>query len=243
MPVIVRPSSSRGHNNHGWLNAFFTFSFADYYNPKFNGFGPLRVINEDFIQAGEGFPLHPHANYEIFTYIVSGAIQHTDSMGNSEVCRRGDVQFTSAGSGIYHSEFSDAKHGDAHALQIWVKPSVMNLHPSYSTVRIDDEKKRGKFVPIISPDARDGTIRINQNLLFSAAILSEGSLTSYKFERGTKGYLHVVMADADPQSSLQPQVQINGEKISAGDGVFFENENTITITVLKGEAEILLFDM
>lgn len=245
MTIKIRKSLERGHANHGWLNTFHSFSFADYYAPKFNGFRSLRVLNEDFIAEGQGFPTHPHSNYEIFSYVAKGAIAHKDSMGNKEICKRGDVQFTSAGTGIMHSEFSERGHGNTHILQLWVKPNVSNLKPSYSTLTVTDEQKLNALAPIITPEGTGETIKINQQFSFFASILERDHTIEHKLlgadPRHTGAYLHVVMNDPDNRSPSQ--VLINDELVvSSGDAVFIEGEHTISIKSLSPRAEFVLMD-
>ena len=241
MPIVVRKSEDRGHANMGWLNTHHTFSFASYYDPKFEGFGPLRVINEDRVRGGRGFGRHGHSNYEIYSYVVSGALEHQDSMGNREVLRRGDVQFTSAGTGIRHSEMNGDKKKPVHFLQIWVRPDRRGYSPSYATKKFSDEDKHNKLCLMVSPGGKDGSIAIHQDVSTYSSLLDNDAEVEHKFDEGRSGYLHVV------DVSGSKGVTINGStKLAPGDGAFITDTSSLTIKGHadgKAKAEFLLFDL
>jgi len=234
--IILRKSSARGHADHGWLNTYHTFSFASYHDPKFEGFGPIRVLNEDRVTANEGFGTHPHNNYEIFSYIISGELTHRDSMGNKETLKRGEVQFTSAGTGISHSEFNENPSQTVHFLQIWVKPNQRGLKPSYSTKSFSDEQKKGKLCRIVSGSNKDSAISINNDIEVFASILEQGNKVKHSLKNGRRGFLHVCQTGGS--------ILLNGQTLEGGDGAFISELQEI---VLEGKsnspAEVLLFDL
>ncbi|KAL0489302.1 quercetin 2,3-dioxygenase [Acrasis kona] len=199
--VRVLKSADRGHDSHAWLDSWFTFSFSSYYHPNYNGFGPLKVINEDKIKAGKGFPMHAHSELEIFSYIVSGELHHEDSMGNKEVCKKGDVQFTSAGTGIKHSERNGQKSKNTHLLQIWVEPNQSKLVPSYATMNFADSDKKNKLCTIISSidnEEETRSIKIHQDLTMFASILELDNSVTYHVAPGRKCLIQIVQKADDP---------------------------------------------
>jgi redox-sensitive bicupin YhaK (pirin superfamily) len=239
----VRRSADRGHANHGWLDTYHTFSFAMYSDDDFDGFRTLRVLNEDRV-AGHGFPAHPHRNFEIFSYIVSGALEHKDSMNHREVLRRGDVQFTSAGSGIRHSEYNHDPKETVHFLQCWVIPNKNGLEPNYQTAHFSEEDKKGKLCLIIQSkeanedDGEKKAIQLNQDVRVYASILSKGQQVEHKIESGRAAYVHLVdLPDA--------KLKINDDVVlSRGDGVFVEDVASLKLEGDgEGQAEFLLFDL
>jgi len=247
MPIRVRKSNERGHSKLGWLDSYHTFSFAGFFDPKFEGFSSLRVINEDRVKGGEGFGKHPHNDYEIFSYVVSGGLRHNDSMGNEEIISRGDVQFTSAGKGIYHSEFNASKDETVHFIQMWIKPDTMGLKPAYFTKRYSDEAKKNALVPIVArkPDAEKlGAIPISQDAVVSAGLIDEGATVSYKTSAKRKLYVHLIQNGG----ALQLKTN-NGDEstLNEGDGAFLEGVTELTLTgassVTKKPSEVLLFDL
>ncbi|KAI8811244.1 RmlC-like cupin domain-containing protein [Cladochytrium replicatum] len=266
MPVkyTVRPNGARGGANHGWLRTFHTFSFASYYDPKFTAFGPLRVLNEDFVKPGRGFGAHPHDHYEIFSYVVEGALEHRDSMGNVEHVKRSFVQHTTAGSGIAHSEMNASKTEDVHFLQLWAQPWKGGLKPAFALKAFPEESKVGHLLPLMAPaldtnnklnakstEVGDDVIRINQDLyMFSAIFLANGegarsvTHTPLGAESGSlrKVYIHVVM---DEESD---GIVVNGKyTLKPGDGLFVDEiteSERIEITSASGKrAEFVLLDM
>jgi hypothetical protein len=259
LSLRLRGSASRGHANHGWLNSYHTFSFASYFDPKFNRFHSLRVINEDRVSGGQGFGTHPHSNFEIFSYIVSGALSHKDSMGNTEVLNRGEVQFTSAGTGIQHSEFNASQKDFVHFLQIWCKPDKHNLKPRYSTMTFPDAEKEGKLRLIIAPESFKSSaagatfIPINQDFVMYASILRNGQSVSHSVAPGRALYVHLIQDVSGFESEKgKVALQVNGLKLKSGDGLFVERkttstgEETVTIKADSEEGvknEFVIFDV
>jgi redox-sensitive bicupin YhaK (pirin superfamily) len=228
----IRRSAERGLAEHGWLKSFHTFSFADYHDPKHMGFGPLRVINEDRVQPGQGFGTHGHRDMEIISYVLEGGLAHKDSMGNGSVIRPGDVQRMSAGTGVRHSEFNASDKDLVHFLQIWIEPSERGIAPSYEEKRFDDASKRGKLRLIASRDAREGSVRIHQDASLYAALLDGDEAADFKPAAGRLVYAHLVRGEAT----------LNGQALSAGDAVQLSGSETLRLE--KGrDAEVLVFDL
>jgi redox-sensitive bicupin YhaK (pirin superfamily) len=253
MKVTAWPSSERGHANHGWLYSFHTFSFASWFSPKHNGIGPLRVINEDRVEKGTGFGTHSHSEFLIWSYIVSGELEHKDSMGNLETLKRGDVQFTSAGTGIRHSEYNRNNVKDNHFLQIWAKPDVSRLTPSYITRNYSDEEKRDALVKVIESTSRNAggekendPIPAHSDVDMYASILTPGKTVSYK-ALGTdrKLYLHLVMTDKVQPATGGARIKIGDVTIGEGDGVLVEQPASEIVIESVGEkdAEFVFFDL
>ncbi len=228
----MRRAEERGHANYGWLNNYHTFSFGDYYDPRHVGFSHLRVINDDTVSPGGGFGTHGHKDMEIISYVLDGALEHKDSMGNGSVIRPGDVQRMSAGSGVTHSEFNASDSESVHFLQIWVLPEVDGLKPSYEQKAFSEDEKRGRLRLIGSRDGRDGSLVIHQDLDLYATLLSDGVRVSHKLAGGRKSWVQVAQGSAI----------LNNEQLYPGDGVAIQGPATITITG-SSEAELLLFDM
>ena len=232
--IQVRRSSERGHADHGWLNTFHTFSFADYYDPEFMGFRALRVINEDWVKPGMGFGTHGHRDMEIITYVLEGELAHKDSMGNGSGIKPGEVQRMSAGTGVRHSEFNHSKKDWVHLLQIWILPEKDGIKPSYEQKTFGEEEKKGRFRLIASPDANDGSVKIHQDAKVYATVLGEGDKAEHRFEPGRYGWLHVARGS----------VTLNGETLKAGDGAAIAKEDSIQVASANGEkSEVLLFDL
>jgi redox-sensitive bicupin YhaK (pirin superfamily) len=249
-PIRIRPSKARGYADHGWLKSFHTFSFANYYDPEFEQFGPLRVINEDTVAGGEGFGEHPHRDAEIFSYILSGTLKHHDSMNNKELLNRGDIQFTSAGSGIRHSEFNGRKDADVRFLQIWALPNARGLTPNYQTKTFHDKEKIDKLLTVLTPDGANNTIKINQDFRMHASLLSSGA--SVNLELGKRrSYVHVpIMPDSTGLELSGKYFGKDGDVLTVtlgpGDGAFIEGVGNLQ---LKGRAngegkrtEVVVFD-
>ena len=228
----IRKSGERGLADHGWLNSRHSFSFAHYYDPDHMGFGPLRVINEDRVQAGRGFGMHGHSDMEIVSYVLDGALQHKDSMGNGSVLRYGDVQRMSAGTGVMHSEFNPSTSEPVHFLQIWIMPDVRGIAPSYEEKHFDAESKTGQWRLIASSDGRDGSVRIHQNAQIYASILGDGDALSYAMENGRGAYLHVIRGS----------VSVNGQPLQGGDAIKIAGEPRIDVSD-AADAEVMLFDL
>jgi redox-sensitive bicupin YhaK (pirin superfamily) len=227
----LRKAEERGHADHGWLNSHHTFSFADYHDPRFMGWGPLRVINDDRVAAGGGFPPHGHRDMEIISYVLEGALQHKDSMGNGSVMKPGDVQRMSAGTGVTHSEYNASKTEPVHFLQIWIMPRDGGLPSGYEQKFFSSEDKRGRLRLVASPDGAEGSVRIQQDAKMYATLLENGATVSYRFAAGRQGWLHVATGTAD----------VNGTSLKAGDGMAIDGDEALTLRSDKG-AEILLFD-
>ena len=230
--ITMRPGGERGGGNHGWLNTKHTFSFADYWDPKWMGFRSLRVINEDRVAPNTGFPAHPHRDMEIITYVLAGKLEHKDSLGTGSVILPGDGQRMSAGSGIRHSEFNPSPNEPVHFLQIWIHPERAALPPSYEQKSFAEAEKRGKLRIIASRDAQDGAVKINQDASLYVTLLKSGEEVSHEFAPGRFGWLQVARG----------AVELNGNKLTQGDGAAISNEQKLTIKGVE-EAEVLLFDL
>ena len=228
----IRRADERGYADHGWLKSFHSFSFASYYDPSHMGFGPLRVINEDRVSGGAGFGKHPHQDMEIISYVLSGELEHKDSMGTGSVIRPGDVQCMSAGTGVLHSEYNHSPDRLVHFLQIWIEPDAAGVTPEYQQEFFSDEAKRGKWCVVASPDGRDGSVRIHQDALLFAALVDGEEQLEYELRPGRKAYLHIARGSAT----------VNGEALDSGDAMKINNESRIAIGDGRG-AEILLFDL
>lgn len=228
----VRKASERGHADHGWLNTYHTFSFAGYYDQKHLGFRDLRVINEDRVQPKEGFPTHPHRDMEIITYVLEGALEHKDSMGNGSVIRPGEVQRMSAGTGITHSEYNHSSTDLVHFLQIWILPSKSGVTPSYEQKAFPEQEERGVLRLVASPDGREGSLTIHQDVNLYAALLETGEGLVYRMPAGRHVWLQVARG----------KVCVNGTELEQSDGAAISDEGQILVTGQK-KSEILLFDL
>jgi redox-sensitive bicupin YhaK (pirin superfamily) len=228
----IRRADERGYADHGWLKSYHSFSFANYYDPQHMGFGPLRVINEDRVAGGAGFGKHPHNDMEIVSYVLSGELEHKDSMGNGSVIRPGDVQRMSAGTGVVHSEYNQSKSEPVHFLQIWITPHERGVPPGYEQKLFPDADKRGKLCLVASPDGRDGSITIHQNALVFAALVDGDEKIEYSLADGRQAYVHVARGNA----------AVNGESLTAGDALKIRDERSVTVENGK-QAEVLLFDL
>jgi len=228
----VRKSCERGHANHGWLDTYHTFSFADYYDPDHMGFGPLRVINEDRVEPGKGFGTHGHRDMEILTVVLDGALQHRDNLGSGSVIRPGDVQRMSAGTGVLHSEFNASDKDPVHFLQIWIEPSARGVQPGYEQKRFASEARRGQLRLLASPNGRDGSVAIHQDALVYAADLGTGEAVTHRLESGRRAYVHVASG----------AISLNGMPLEAGDGASILEENALNLSGLQ-ESQVLLFDL
>jgi redox-sensitive bicupin YhaK (pirin superfamily) len=230
--ITIRQAKERGHFDHGWLNTYHTFSFDQYYDPRYMGFRNLRVINEDFVAGGRGFPTHGHRDMEIITYILEGALKHEDSMGNGSVIRPGDVQRMTAGTGVRHSEKNASDTGRVHLLQIWILPHTVGLEPGYEQKAFTEDERRGQLRLIASEDGRDGSVRLNQDVSLFASILN----TDQEVERtmDQKRYAWIQVA--------RGSINVNSENAEQGDGVIVSGESSIKIKG-KEDSEILLFDL
>jgi redox-sensitive bicupin YhaK (pirin superfamily) len=230
--LTIRRSKERGHANHGWLDTNFTFSFADYYDPAFMGFRDLRVINEDRIEPGQGFPKHGHRDMEIITYVVSGELSHRDSMGNGETIHPNEVQRMTAGTGVLHSEYSSPTDR-THLLQIWILPEKRNLRPGYEQKLFSGEDKHGKLKLIASRGGDDGSVHINQDVRLYASILRKGEEISHELADGRHAWVQLISGE----------IEVNGVKLTAGDGAAISEEKAVAIRSLADNTEFLLFDL
>jgi len=231
----VRKSTDRGYANHGWLESRHSFSFAKYYDANHMGFGPLLVINEDWVNGGKGFGTHGHQNMEIITYVLDGALEHKDSMGNTSILRSGDVQRMSAGTGVQHSEFNHSSTERLHLLQIWIKPDVQEIEPSYEEKHFDRASKTNQLRLIASPNGRNESLTIHQDTLVFAGVLNQSNPINYSIELSRIVYLHVVGG----------ALSVNGVRLSAGDAIKVMDVDTLFIETASDTdgAEVLLFDM
>jgi redox-sensitive bicupin YhaK (pirin superfamily) len=232
MTLTLRKANERGRANFGWLDSRHTFSFGHYYDPAHMGFGPLRVINDDRVAPGGGFPTHPHSDMEIVSYVLDGGLQHKDSIGTGSVIRPGDVQRMSAGTGIRHSEFNASKTEPVHFLQIWIVPEQRGLEPSYEQKTFAPAEKRGRLRLVASRDGRDGSITIHRDVNLYATLLGRGESVSHELAAGRLAWVQVASGSAT----------INGTPVSAGDGVAVKDPGGLTLAGTD-DAEILLFDM
>jgi len=227
----IRRASERGHAEHGWLDSYHTFSFANYYDPQWMGYRSLRVINDDLVMPGMGFGTHPHRDMEIITYILSGALQHKDSMGNGRVIRPGEVQYMSAGTGVQHSEFNPSKDEAVHVLQIWIQPDNKGVKPRYAEKSLANAPT-GKFNLVTSKTGRDGSIAIHQDADLWLARLETGDSVTHKLAPGRNVWLHVA----------EGEVSLNGKKLEGGDAAAISQETSLDVSATK-LSQILLFDL
>ncbi len=228
----IRRAQDRGHANHGWLDSWHSFSFADYHDPAHMGFGPLRVINEDRVQPGMGFGTHGHRDMEIISYVLEGALEHKDSMGNGSVIRPGNVQRMSAGTGVRHSEYNPSPTEGVHFLQIWIEPSRRGVAPGYEEKNFDAASKRGRLRLIASPDGREGSVAIHQDALVYAALLDGAETATHALAPGRLAYVHVARGE----------VTASGQKLRAGDALKATGEREIRLEAGR-EAEVIFFDL
>lgn len=230
--ITLRKSEDRGHANHGWLNSYHSFSFANYYDTAHMGFRDLRVINEDRVKGGNGFGAHSHRDMEIISYVLEGALEHKDSMGNSSIIRPGEVQIMSAGTGVTHSEYNHSESDTVHFIQIWILPNGKGLQPRYDQKMYSDEEKQGKLRLIVSQDGRDGSVSINQDVNLYAAKLDAGQKIDSAIAPNRHAWVQVI----------QGQLTLNGLLLNTGDGAAVSNESKLVVEA-KEAAEILLFDL
>lgn len=228
----VHKNSSRGAADHGWLQSNHSFSFGQFYNPEEMGFGPLLVINEDRVQPAKGFGTHGHNDMEIISYVLSGALEHKDSIGTGSVIRYGDVQRMSAGTGVRHSEFNHSSTERVHFLQIWIEPNVKGIAPSYEEKHFDTASKIGNLRLIASSDGKDGSVLIHQDARIYAAILGESDQVEHTLATGRTGYVHVIRG----------QVDVNGVALKTGDALKITDESLVEFTNAHA-VELLLFDL
>jgi hypothetical protein len=230
--IATRKSTERGYADHGWLKSFHSFSFADYYDPEHMGFGVLRVINEDRVAPGTGFGTHGHRDMEIISYVLSGALEHKDSMGNGSVIRPGNVQRMSAGKGVLHSEYNPSRTEGVHFLQIWIEPSVRGIPPSYEEKHFDAASKRGRLRLVASPDGHDGSVTIHQDARLYATVLDGADRVALAIAPGRRAYVHVARGT----------VTANGERLEAGDALKVVDSHEVALEAGR-DAEVLVFDL
>jgi redox-sensitive bicupin YhaK (pirin superfamily) len=230
--ITIRKSSDRGHADHGWLNARHTFSFGDYRDRNHMGFRSLRVINEDIVAPGMGFPQHPHDNMEIITYILSGQLAHRDTLGSGAVIKPGDVQHMTAGTGIEHSEFNASRTQPVHLLQIWIKPEARDLPPVYNEKHFTEDSRRDQLRLVASREGKDGAIKVHQDVSLYASLLTQGKSVTHNLGPGRHGWLQVARGG----------LSLNGLDLAAGDGAAVSDERLLTIQATS-DSEFLLFDL
>ena len=230
--LAIRRAQERGRTLWDWLDSRHTFSFGEYYDPKHTRFSTLRVINEDFVQPGHGFPTHGHRDMEIVTYILQGALEHRDSMGTGSVIRRGDAQRMSAGTGVTHSEANPSPDEPVHLLQIWIFPNQQNLQPEYEERKFSDDEKQNRLRLIVSPDGSDGSVKIHQDAKIFASLLDDGQEVVHSLEAGRSVWLQVAAGS----------VKLNEVALEQGDGAAVSQESQLRVTA-EGPAEVLLFDL
>jgi redox-sensitive bicupin YhaK (pirin superfamily) len=230
--ITIRKAEERGHFDFGWLNTYHSFSFGDYYDPKHEQFRALRVINEDFVAPGRGFPTHGHRDMEIVTYILQGALEHRDSMGSGSIIRRGDAQRMSAGTGVRHSEANPSADTPVHLLQIWILPARQGSQPEYEEKKFSDDEKRNQLRLIVSPEGSDGSVRIHQDAKIYASLLDDGQEVVHILKDGRSAWLQVAAGS----------VSLNDVALKQGDGAAVSGESELRITAQEA-AEVLLFDL
>ena len=231
--ITIRRSQERGGADHGWLNTRHTFSFDSYYDPHHMHFRALRVINEDIVQPGQGFPTHPHRDMEIITYVLEGALQHKDSLGNGSIIRPGDGQRMSAGTGILHSEFNASKTEPVHLLQIWIMPEGKGIEPGYEQKAFPEAEKRGRLKLIAARGGQNGTVTVHQDVSLYVALLDQGQKVEHTLAPGRHAWLQVAKG----------AVELNGAHLNQGDGAAVSDEQKLSIAGTQDGSEILLFDL
>jgi len=231
--ITLRPARERGHFDHGWLDTFHTFSFADYHDPAHMGFRTLRVINEDRVQPGRGFPTHPHRDMEIITYVVTGALEHRDSMGNGSVIRPGDVQRMTAGTGVTHSEFNASKTEAVHLLQIWILPARQGLAPGYEQKTFPSTETAGRLRLVASHDGRQGSVTVHQDVHVYLTRLGGGVRVEHELARGRQAWVQLVCGAA----------YLNEQELEAGDGAALRDEARVTLVGREEGTQALVFDL
>lgn len=230
--IRIRRSNERGHAQRGWLDSYHTFSFAEYYDPRYMGFRSLRVINEDRVQPARGFGRHPHNDMEILSYVVEGALAHQDSTGTEEMIRPGEVQRMTAGTGIAHSEYNGSQTDPVHFIQIWILPEREGLKPGYEQRAFPDEEKRGRLRLVASRDGREGSVTIHQDVSLFAALLDPGLSVTHRLQPKRHAWVQVIKG----------AVALNGQVLKAGDGAAVSEEEALEIRA-EEPAEVLLFDL
>jgi len=231
--ITIRSANERGAANFGWLDSRHSFSFGRYYDPHHMGFATLRVINEDKVTPNQGFGTHGHRDMEIISYVLDGALEHKDNIGNGSVIRPGDVQRMTAGTGILHSEYNASDIDPVHFLQIWILPETAGLEPGYEQIHVDPEQRQGQLRLVGSRDGREGSVTIHQDVDLYATTLAPDEAVTHRLQPGRIGWVQVARGAVD----------LNGHALSAGDGAAIQNLDTITLAGASGDAEVLVFDM
>ena len=230
--LAMRKAGDRGHANHGWLDSYHSFSFGSYYDPQHMGVSNLRVINDDTVAPGGGFAEHGHEDMEIISYVLEGALEHKDSMGHGSVIRPGDVQRMSAGTGVTHSEYNHSSAEPVHFLQIWLQPNARGAEPAYDQKHFPIEDRLGRWVLLVSPDGRDGSIATHQDALLFGSLLAPGESLDYRFAADRQGYLHLARG----------RLQVGQVTLEQGDGLRVRQRELLALQGIE-QAEILLFDL
>jgi redox-sensitive bicupin YhaK (pirin superfamily) len=230
--IRIRRAAERGHANHGWLDTYHTFSFADYYDPSQMGFRSLRVINEDRVLANQGFGMHGHRDMEIVTYVLEGALEHRDSLGNGSVLRPGELQHMTAGTGVRHSEFNPSRSEPVHLYQIWLLPDRAGRQPSYEQRAFPEQERQGALRLVASPDGADGSLTIHQDARLYLSTIQSGEALAHVLAPGRYAWLQV----------LRGKVALNGQSLSAGDGAAISEEQRLDMRA-QDDSEVLLFDL
>jgi len=230
--ISLRPAAERGHAQHGWLDSWHSFSFADYLDPRHVHFGPLRVINEDRVKAGAGFPPHRHEDMEIISYVLDGELKHRDSLGNGSIIRPGDVQRMSAGRGVSHSEFNPSRKAALHFLQIWIIPDVRGIKPEYEQRHVSAAERRGRLRQVASPDGAEDSLRIHQDARLYAGLFEGMESAALRLAPGRLGYVHLARG----------ALSVNGQALQAGDGAQLRDTDALALSA-GNQAEVLVFDL
>jgi redox-sensitive bicupin YhaK (pirin superfamily) len=230
--ITLRKSTDRGHADHGWLLARHSFSFADYFDPEHMGFRSLRVLNEDRIQPGQGFPTHGHRDMEILTYVLEGELRHEDSMGNGSLIRPGDVQTMTAGRGVLHSEFNPSDSTPLHLVQVWIQPDAKGLDPGYDQHHFPESERRSELRLVASADGRDGSLRIHQDANVHVGLLSAGDTRDIELDASRHAWLQV----------LRGSIDLDGQRLEQGDAAGISEQSGLSLLALE-EAEVMLFDL
>jgi hypothetical protein len=230
--LAIRKADDRGHANHGWLDSYHTFSFGGYYDPRHMGVSNLRVINDDTVAPGGGFATHGHNDMEIISYVLEGALEHKDSMGNGSVIRPGDVQRMSAGTGVTHSEYNHSDSEPVHFLQIWLQPNALGVEPGYDQRHFPVAHRRGRWVLLVSPDGRDGSIVTHQDALMFSTLLAPGETLAYRFDADRQGYLHLARG----------KLRVGNVILNQGDGLTVQKQEMLELEGIE-DAEVMLFDL
>jgi redox-sensitive bicupin YhaK (pirin superfamily) len=230
--ITIRAHQDRGHADHGWLDTRHTFSFANYFDPQHMGYSVLRVINDDRVAPGQGFGTHPHQDMEIVSIVLAGVLEHKDSMGNGTQIRPGDVQRMSAGTGVVHSEFNGSEQEPVHFLQIWILPAAKGIAPGYEQTHFPADELQGNLCLIVSPDGRDGSLTIHQDVSLYRAALAAGETVTHELQPGRRAYVHIAQGSA----------RLNGQPLEAGDGARVQSESIIRLEGID-QADVLVFDL